>query len=591
MICKNSDGRSGSTKWRTAMGFIAVLAMISAADLANAATYYVATNGNDGSGTGSSSNPWATISHAIQSVPDASLILVRPGTYNGVVDLRGIFATGVVVRSEVPYLARLRHTATVVRCFYGQGITLEGFDVAHAGPGAGALVIQVQDLLGPPGGTEIVSRITLRNNVLHDSYDNDILKINNGCGNVLVEGNLFYNQAGSDEHIDVNSVRDVVIQDNVFMNDFTGSGRTDTETSSFVVIKDSNGSSDGVLGAERVTVRRNVFLHWEGSSGQGYIRAGEDATANFEAKDVLVENNLLLGNNTQQIRSPFQCMGVQNVVIRANTVAGNLPAKEFGCRIFTVPPNPTNDGIHLHNNIWSDPTGTMGDTFNRGDNTTNLTFDNNLFWNAGNSFPTSPESIIEVVDDLNRVVGNPLLGAQAGLVLPRWNETAGSFADGSATIREVFTSLVASYGTPASGSPAIDAANAVWAPPEDILGHPRSAASADIGAVEATTGVAAPETPLAGAAGVQLLGSRPNPFRKTTAVRFQVGRPGLVTVRIVDVSGRLVRVLAAQNYDSGRHELPWSGADSLGREVPAGVYFCVIDAGGSSTSGRIVRLR
>lgn len=76
------------------------------------------------------------------------------GTYNGRVDLRGRFAAGVVVRSEVPYQARLRHHGTVVTCFYGQGIALQGFDVAHDGPGAGALVVQIQDLLGEPGGAD-----------------------------------------------------------------------------------------------------------------------------------------------------------------------------------------------------------------------------------------------------------------------------------------------------------------------------------------------------------------------------------------------------------------------------------------------------
>ena len=75
-----------------------------------------------------------------------------------------------------------------------------------------------------PAGN-LVSRITLRNNILHDSYNNDILKINNGAGQITVEGNIFYNQTGSDEHMDVNSVTDVVIQDNIFLNDFAGSGR------------------------------------------------------------------------------------------------------------------------------------------------------------------------------------------------------------------------------------------------------------------------------------------------------------------------------------------------------------------------------
>ena len=145
-----------------------------------------------------------------------STILVRPGTYQGRVRLRGTFPNGVEVRSEIPYLARLRHNKTVVTCFYGQGITLEGFDISHSGQGAGALVIQIQDLIDEPGGADYVSRIILKNNILHDSYNNDILKINNGAGQITVSGNMFYNQEGSDEHIDINSVTEVVIEDNLF---------------------------------------------------------------------------------------------------------------------------------------------------------------------------------------------------------------------------------------------------------------------------------------------------------------------------------------------------------------------------------------
>ena len=204
--------------------------------------YYVATDGSDTTGDGSAADPWATITHALDSVPDGSTVLVRPGTYSGRVRLRGTFSQGVTVRSEVPYQAQLRNDATVVTCFYGQGITLEGFDIAHNGPGAGALVIQIQDLLGPPGGDDATSRITLRDNVIHDSYNNDLLKVNYGARDVLVEGNVFYNQTGSDEHIDANGVTDVVIQDNIFFNDFEGSGRTNgNNTSSFIVIKNSAG--------------------------------------------------------------------------------------------------------------------------------------------------------------------------------------------------------------------------------------------------------------------------------------------------------------------------------------------------------------
>jgi len=98
-------------------------------------TFWVDPAGDDGAGDGSAGDPWATIEHALGEVPDGSLILVRPGTYAGRVRLDERFAGGVTVRSELPYRAALRHDATVVTCYYGQGISLEGSDIAHDGAG------------------------------------------------------------------------------------------------------------------------------------------------------------------------------------------------------------------------------------------------------------------------------------------------------------------------------------------------------------------------------------------------------------------------------------------------------------------------
>jgi hypothetical protein len=474
------------TLFRSALGcFVFCLLAISLPDVPTAhaqpTTYYVATNGNDNGGSGTAAAPWATLSYAIREVPDGSTILVRPGTYTGLVRLDESFTVGVTVRSETPYQARLRNDGQVLIVYRGQGITIEGFDIAHTGPGAGALVVQIQNLRD----SGVVSRITLRNNIIHDSYNNDLLKINNGAQNIVVTGNLFYNQSGSDEHIDINSVTDVQVQENIFLNDFAGSERANgNDTSAYVVIKDSNGNEDGLLGSKNITLRRNIFLNWEGSTGYGFVQVGEDGTANYEAEEVLIENNLLLGNSANPMRAPFAMMGVRNVTVRHNTIVGNLPVTGgFVARLYNFGDNQPNVNIRFYNNIWADPAGSMERfaTAPAGE-TASFTLDHNLYWNGGQPIPTNNASLVNVTNDSGALLADPQLGSQNGLVLPGWNSATGAFDDTSTTIRQAFERLVTNYGTPAS-SVVRDAALPAQSPGDDILGNLRGSTS-DLGALE-----------------------------------------------------------------------------------------------------------
>ena len=457
----------------------------------NSHTYYVAVDGSDLTGTGSADKPWATIGHAANNVAQGDTIWVHPGTYNGEIDLESKFyGKQVTIRSVVPYQAKLRHNDTVIVCYRCQGIIIDGFDIAHTDNDTKQYVIQIQDAAGDgTAGT----RIVLRNNIIHDSYNNDLLKVNNGANDVLIEGNMFYNQAGPDSHIDVNSVTNVTIQDNIFFNDFAGSGRPILGTASFITIKDSNGTSDANLGSHNITVKRNVFLNWEGSISNNFIVVGEDKVSYFQAYNTLIENNLFLGNSVDVMRAAFGTQGVRDITFRHNTIVGDLPSKAFAMLVKTQDTNPNNKNIAFYNNIWSDPTGTMGaqsptDSNDFSDSppneTDSFTLLNNLYWNGGTAVPTDPDELINFTDDPQPIIADPLLADQAGLVIPRWNENTAQFADGSETIQEAFFNLVQTYGIPQAGSTVVNAAYHAQSPTEDILQNPRSTTLTDIGAYE-----------------------------------------------------------------------------------------------------------
>lgn len=471
-------------------GMLLLLGSLLPAPQARAATWYVAPDGDDTDGNGSQGNPWASITHAVDNATGGDLVLVEPGTYNGRQRLREAFDVPVTVRSRIPYAARLRHDeGAALISFYGRNIVVEGFDIAHAPSNTTPLVIQVQDLLGSvsgsDGGTDpVVSGIVFRNNIIHSSTNNDLLKINNGAENVLVEGNLFFNQSGSDEHIDINSVVGVTVQDNIFLNT-----PERPDTSSFVVIKDSNGNDDTVLGTRDTVVRRNVFLNWYGSAGQSFLRLGEDGTSYFETVNTLIENNLMIGNSGDLMRSPLTIQGSDAATFRNNTLVGDMPSRSFAGRLIAVSANPANRDLVFVNNIYADPTGTMGteaytgvDLFDSpAEQNESALLDNNLYFNGGSAIPEDSGQFLVFSDDAAALVADPLLPAQSGLVPPVWNGT--DFADGSATIREAFERLVELYGTPAGASPAIDQADPAAAAAEDILGRLRGA-SPDLGAVE-----------------------------------------------------------------------------------------------------------
>ncbi len=104
---------------------------------------------------------------------------------------------------------------------------------------------------------------------------------------------------------------------------------------------------------------------------------------------------------------------------------------------------------------------------------------------------------------------------------------------------------------------------------------------------EDETGEAAPS------ASYKLLGNYPNPFNPSTTIRFQVNRKidEIVKVKIYNVKGQLVRVLALHIDSPGMYELVWDGRDMNKKLCATGTYFYTIDFGNAILSSKMLMLK
>jgi agmatine deiminase len=94
------------------------------------------------------------------------------------------------------------------------------------------------------------------------------------------------------------------------------------------------------------------------------------------------------------------------------------------------------------------------------------------------------------------------------------------------------------------------------------------------------------------ASGVPLAESRlaltaaPNPFNPRTVVTYTLDKPGHVSLEVFDVKGRRVITLCDGRREAGLHLEEFSG-----RNLPSGVYFCRLSAGGDTRTIKMILAR
>jgi hypothetical protein len=81
-----------------------------------------------------------------------------------------------------------------------------------------------------------------------------------------------------------------------------------------------------------------------------------------------------------------------------------------------------------------------------------------------------------------------------------------------------------------------------------------------------------------------VLTAHPNPFKSQTAIRFTLPAETKVSLKIYDISGKLVKSFPTNHQTlTPNHCFIWDGTDDFGRKLPAGIYLLRLRASDGAT--------
>ena len=83
----------------------------------------------------------------------------------------------------------------------------------------------------------------------------------------------------------------------------------------------------------------------------------------------------------------------------------------------------------------------------------------------------------------------------------------------------------------------------------------------------------------------------PNPISNSATILFSLAHPGKASLKIFDITGRLIKTLVNGETTQGNHQVQWNANDEKGNAVPAGIYFLRLDLGNYSETRKLLIAR
>ncbi|MCK4584459.1 right-handed parallel beta-helix repeat-containing protein [candidate division WOR-3 bacterium] len=87
------------------------------------------------------------------------------------------------------------------------------------------------------------------------------------------------------------------------------------------------------------------------------------------------------------------------------------------------------------------------------------------------------------------------------------------------------------------------------------------------------------------------LKNKPNPFRNRTIIYYSLTKPGIISLKVYDQTGRLVKTLENGIKRAGNYTVGWNGCNNTNQKVPAGVYFIRLKSGDFTSVKKIILVR